>query len=708
MPPTSPMSGFQPPTRAAGAAQSAVLYIFRKSDLRLSDSRGIEKARSFGLPVCFVACLDKKREWSRFGNETKLPACGPLRRQFYKDCFDDIEQSLQTLRRRCATPSAAPPAPSKSEEPLLWLSELDLPSFVEKFGDHFAHIVCTRERGSYEEKAEKSAERIAKRHKATKMHLVTDDTLIAEENFPFRPLDGSFADGKKPVLKDQYTSFRQVVEQCLTKDRESNTVPAWEFCRTYCPAVARSLAIAEEKAVMADVAPRCLINNSNGNRDPAPLQVVSLRSLFGDEGLVEKDSSSSKGRQFPVNGGSADAIWAELLRVATMEKTTDGHQEQSRRASHLPEATIEDLQPGTKPSYTGGERAALQRLKDYFWNTHAVATYKKTRNDSLGKYYSTKFSMYSATGCVSPRTIVHELALYEDTTGTRNESTYWVVFELLWRDFLHFAIQKHQNYFFYEGGLTGRTRKWDNDVRKFNQWVLGQTGFPFVDAQMRELRKTGFMSNRGRQNVASFLVFTLKIDWRWGAEYFEHALLDHDVAANYGNWITIAGVGFQTRDNVFNVVKQSKQYEAEGKFMEHWIWELKEGLEVAKSDPATRKLLLHTPWEVVDSRIKPLLPDYYVNPIVDAKKTFFYDKNEDFSANNGSSAKGKGKKGKRGSGNRNDRWTPNGFHGMDYHDSNIGGSSGGAQYNYGEGGPPAQPEGESEMKSKRTKWRQKP
>jgi len=679
-----------------------VLYVFRKHDLRLCDNRAILKARSFGLPVCFVAALDRRGEWERKNSETKLLAVGPYRRRFYRECFDDLNLSLRNVAGRDHVDYAG--TTDQVADDLLYISELDLPALIEAVGDRFQHVVCSRERGVYEERAEKSALRAAK-NKKVNFHVVTDDTLVAEENFPFRPLDGTGTAEKKPVLKDQYTSFRQVVEQVLQKDKTSGTVPAREFVRQYCPAVAASLD-PEEMALAfrgnggKEALPRCFSgaasSTANGSRmkgcagegdAAARLRVVSLAEVFGPTW----DTRLKEEAFWPVT--SPDR-WEKLFQAAAKDSPLFPD-------SDAPDTPTPGLLPPKNPyNYAGGERAALARLQDYLWATDAVATYKKTRSDSLGKYFSTKFSMYTATGTLSPRTIVHELSYYEQKRHM-NESTYWVVFELLWRDFLHFALQKHGKYFFLESGLTNRVRAWDNDWGKFQRWIKGQTGFPFVDAQMRELKATGFMSNRGRQNVASFLVFTLKIDWRWGAEYFEHVLLDHDVAANYGNWITIAGVGFQTRDNVFNVVKQSKQYESGGEYMKFWLPELGEALEIAASDATTRKFLLHTPWEVVDSRIRGCLPTQYQRPIVDAKKTFYYDKHEEFhpegraagrgSGRNGNKGGG-GKESNKGGGKRDREWKPNGFHGMEHHDAHAA---------------PGDSTADDRPTSKRTKWRQK-
>lgn len=150
--------------------------------------------------------------------------------------------------------------------------------------------------------------------------------------------------------------------------------------------------------------------------------------------------------------------------------------------------------------------------------------YKITRNGLLGSEYSTKFSPWLAFGCISPRRIFHEIKKYE-TERVKNDSTYWVIFELLWRDYFRFIAGKYENCLFYSGGVKKLKYKWNEDLEKFQQWADGKTGVPFVDANMREMLQTGWMSNRGRQNVASFLTKDLKLDWRLGAEWFENLLV---------------------------------------------------------------------------------------------------------------------------------------------------------------------------------------
>ncbi len=222
--------------------------------------------------------------------------------------------------------------------------------------------------------------------------------------------------------------------------------------------------------------------------------------------------------------------------------------------------------------FKGGETAALQRLQYYFWDSNLVKTYEETRNGLLGGDFSTKFSAWLAQGCLSPKYIYAELQRYEAKRGS-NKSTYWVFFELLWRDFFRLMGKKYGKKLFCKGGILGHeTKRLSNDWNKFQQWADGKTGEPFIDANMAELNATGFMSNRGRQNVASYLVNDLKVNWQMGAEYFESILVDYDVCSNWGNWNYVAGVGNDPRDErYFNPVTQAKRYDPHGDYIQHWL-----------------------------------------------------------------------------------------------------------------------------------------
>lgn len=221
--------------------------------------------------------------------------------------------------------------------------------------------------------------------------------------------------------------------------------------------------------------------------------------------------------------------------------------------------------------FVGGEQAGLARLQKYIWDGDHLKNYKETRNGLLGANYSTKFSPWLALGCLSPRRIYAEIKRYEQKRIS-NASTYWLYFELLWRDYFQFVAMKHGPHLYRSGGIKQQTVNWPFDMQKFERWRLGQTGQSFIDANMRELLHTGWMSNRGRQNVASFLVHQLKLDWRAGAAWFESQLIDYDPASNYGNWNYLAGVGNDPRENrVFNPVKQAENYDPKGEYVRLWL-----------------------------------------------------------------------------------------------------------------------------------------
>jgi len=220
--------------------------------------------------------------------------------------------------------------------------------------------------------------------------------------------------------------------------------------------------------------------------------------------------------------------------------------------------------------YKGGETEAINRLQQYFWETKKLSYYKKTRNGLVGTDYSSKFSAWLANGSISARTIYHEVKKYEQTVQ-KNDSTYWLIFELIWRDFFKYISLKHQNKIFKLGGILDKAYVWKDDQRLVDEWIHGKTKEPFVNANMIELKKTGWMSNRGRQNVASFFAKEQELDWRIGAAYFEMMLIDYDVHSNYGNWMYVAGVGNDPRDRKFNIQLQAKRYDANQNFQKLWL-----------------------------------------------------------------------------------------------------------------------------------------
>jgi deoxyribodipyrimidine photo-lyase len=249
--------------------------------------------------------------------------------------------------------------------------------------------------------------------------------------------------------------------------------------------------------------------------------------------------------------------------------------------------------PRSTLEFVGGEDAALSRMQEYFFDKDCLKDYFHTRNGMLGPNYSSKFSPWLSLGCLSPRLIYEEVCRYEKQR-VKNKDTYWMLFELNVRDYFRFytlhwgssvfhlhgpkrIVQQNKN----KGNNSSNSNnsnssnKWTQDLALFERWKHGTTGNPMIDANMRELLSTGFMSNRGRQIVASYLTRDLGLDWRLGAMHFESFLIDHDPCSNWGNWTYAAGVGSDPReDRYFNIAKQTKNYDPDHNYIRHWVEEM--------------------------------------------------------------------------------------------------------------------------------------
>ncbi|TCD08282.1 DASH family cryptochrome [Pedobacter frigidisoli] len=241
------------------------------------------------------------------------------------------------------------------------------------------------------------------------------------------------------------------------------------------------------------------------------------------------------------------------------------------KTNEFPSYTIygfsDDEYENASPFVDGGETAALERLEYYTFKSECLTGYRWSRNKSDGLDYSTKLSPYLALGCISAREIYEKVKAYEAEIK-KNQSTWWLVFELVWRDYFTFKGMRFGNSIFLTKGYKNKDIDWENDPLKFEKWCVGNTGIPFIDAHMRQLNQTGYMSNRGRVNCASYLVHDLRIDWTWGASYFEAKLIDYDVSSNWMNWHMQAFEIWYT-----NPVHQSNKYKAQH-FIRQWIPEL--------------------------------------------------------------------------------------------------------------------------------------
>ncbi|UAL44632.1 DASH family cryptochrome [Shewanella inventionis] len=220
--------------------------------------------------------------------------------------------------------------------------------------------------------------------------------------------------------------------------------------------------------------------------------------------------------------------------------------------------------------FSGGELQGKLQLESYF-ASNLAHSYKIVRNELAGWEHSTKFSPWLANGCLSARQVLSGLHEFESQHGA-NESSRWIEYELLWREYFHWYAHKFNNKLFWFAGITGKKPLTSFYAKRLQSWKTATTPYPLVNALMTQLNQTGYMSNRGRQIVASCLIHELQCDWRYGAAYFQQQLIDYDVAINWGNWQYLAGVGADPRGSRrFNLAKQQQIFDPQGQFIKAWL-----------------------------------------------------------------------------------------------------------------------------------------
>lgn len=230
--------------------------------------------------------------------------------------------------------------------------------------------------------------------------------------------------------------------------------------------------------------------------------------------------------------------------------------------------------PDTKLAFDlkGDRDFALKHLQNYIWTYKHIQHYKQTRNGMINFYDSSKFSVWLAWGVLSAVEVFSEILKFEDQYGA-NGSTYWLKLELLWRDYFKWMAFNCGDLLFMPRGLAEEYVEPELNpvnLNLFKSWCEGQTQHSFINANMIELKSTGFMSNRGRQNVASYLTHELKLSWLWGAKWFESQLIDYDPASNYGNWQYVSGVGGWGKHQ-FDYDWQSQTYDPEKEYQKLWL-----------------------------------------------------------------------------------------------------------------------------------------
>jgi deoxyribodipyrimidine photo-lyase len=277
--------------------------------------------------------------------------------------------------------------------------------------------------------------------------------------------------------------------------------------------------------------------------------------------------------------------------------------EPPKKIPTIPALTSDNIPQAEEiPGFPSGEEAARKRLDEFLRGP--IEKYHIAR-DRMDKTGTSKLSPYIHFGVLGLRTGYHFTLNALSTEPTAEGVKTWLE-ELIWREFyihilFHFPESRTQNFRSQYDSLT-----WRNDVDEFEAWKVGQTGYPIVDAGMRQLRETGWMHNRARMVTASFLVKHLLIDWRWGERWFRESLLDGDLAANIGGWQWVTGTGTDAAPyfRIFNPTLQSRKFDPEGNYIRRWVPELGD---MNQSE-------IHAPWE------NKTAPDNYPKPLVDHKQ----------------------------------------------------------------------------------------
>ncbi len=234
-----------------------------------------------------------------------------------------------------------------------------------------------------------------------------------------------------------------------------------------------------------------------------------------------------------------------------------------------------------------GEAAARTRLEAFV--ATALRDYDETRSFP-GRAGTSELSPYLRFGAVSIR------AVHAATAG-RSAARRAFTSELIWRDFYQQLLFHHPNVERQAFRPAMRSLAWENDRRLFAAWQRGETGYPIVDAAMRQLRATGWMHNRCRMIVASFLTKDLLIDWRWGERHFMRELVDGDLAANNGGWQWAASTGTDAQPwfRIFNPTAQGERFDPAGDYVRRWVPEL----------AAVPTSSIHRPWDLAPMEAHP-------------------------------------------------------------------------------------------------------
>jgi len=338
--------------------------------------------------------------------------------------------------------------------------------------------------------------------------------------------------------------------------------------------VARKLARCELKRVWGGT---LFFPNELGNDpDNIPLGHMQFRSNCRSKGRI-RDPIPELSRLPPLphfNDADTSAQMSKAL------KFRPSLQDLGYSAEEAEAAYVDD--PRGVFVWEGGEEAAWARLQKWMFDDDHLKDYRDIQNGMVGEGYSSKLSPWIARGCISVRRIRQEALRYEAERMIKNFSTYWLPNMLEWRDFMIFLARSQGDRIFKLGGVVGDRSPWHGTGEDLQAWKEGRTGEELVDAGMKELRLTGYMSMRARHVVATYLIYDLGVDWRCGAAHFEEHLLDYDPALNWAMWMQAPGLlgrggrhqglqHFSVKKSVASQRKQLSMYAPDRAYIRHWL-----------------------------------------------------------------------------------------------------------------------------------------
>ncbi len=262
----------------------------------------------------------------------------------------------------------------------------------------------------------------------------------------------------------------------------------------------------------------------------------------------------------------------------------------------------------------GGEQAGLAQLRAFTQDLSAGIGAYASRRDLMAETGTSRLSAYLRLGCVAPWACLRaaNTISFMEAMGENQASIETWVSELAWRDFYYQIMANFPHVM--QGAFRPKYNAiaWENDKQLFAAWCAGQTGYPIIDAAMRQLRQEAWMHNRARMIVASFLTKDLLIDWRWGERYFMQMLVDGDPASNNGGWQWAAGTGTDAQPyfRIFNPTSQGQKFDPQGSYVRRYVPEL----------ALVPDHYIHAPWAMPaaeQNRVGITIGRDYPMPIVD-------------------------------------------------------------------------------------------